>query len=78
VIPDRVTLRLGPLRIPIAKRLDKTGQKLSDYIRILIANDLKEAVPVMLCGQAGQRQYQLRNVAFSGGTKVNVKRKIRK
>jgi len=48
---DRITIRLGQLREPLAKRLAKLKVLPSSYLRDLIAADLKLDSPVMKPGR---------------------------
>lgn len=49
-IADRVTVRLGPLRPLLARRLARTGQIVSEYLRQVMASDLGVDPPEMRGG----------------------------
>lgn len=44
---DKVSFRLGPLAKPLARKLERTGETLSEYLRRLIAKDLGVKPPDM-------------------------------
>jgi hypothetical protein len=49
-IPERLSLRLGDLRKPLERKLNKTKQTPSAYLQALVAADLGVAKPVMRPG----------------------------
>lgn len=43
--PDKISVRLGPLRTSLARKLARSGLTPSEYLRQLIADDLRMQVP---------------------------------
>jgi hypothetical protein len=62
-LPKATSFRPGPLAAAIEKKLTKTGETLSEYIRRLIAEDLGKPSPQMQCGNP------------SGFAEINKRRK---
>lgn len=60
-LPEKVTIRLGPLAAALAKRLAKTGETQSEYVRRVVATDLGVEPPAMPEGNPQIRKLHKRN-----------------
>ena len=52
-VPDQLNVRLGGLRDPLAARCDSTGESPREVIRLALAKELGQPVPVMRAGNPG-------------------------
>jgi len=56
-VPERTTHRWGSLRAHLSRRLSKTGETLSAYVRRLVANDLGRPEPKFDGSGKGLKKY---------------------
>ena len=64
MIPPKLTIGLGPLREPLAKRLVKLRITPSEYMRNLLATDLGVAIPMMKPGRVVVNAVSERKVRY--------------
>jgi len=50
-LPEKLTIRLGSLRLPLQRALAKLRQSPSEYLRRLVAADLRVSEPEMHAGR---------------------------
>lgn len=72
-IPERITIRLGNLRGPLEKRLNRKRCTPSEYVRRLLASDLGVHAPVMRPGPISVT-VSTKTIALGGSNRGNAKK----